>query len=152
MTICLSKLTCTGEEFRREFSCLGELRSILPYGVHILAITATTTVSLRKCVIKMLGMIDTKIVSENVDKPNIIHSVLPFKLMEAAFKAIIDRLRNEHVCMPMSILCCKSRDKCAQLYLFMKLILKKNGWNQSVRLMYLSFISLIIYECYTCIW
>ena len=44
----------------------------MPDGVHILAMTATATLSIRKCVIKTLGIINTLIVSENVDKPNII--------------------------------------------------------------------------------
>ena len=87
--------------------------------------TATATVSLRKCVIKTLGMIDTFIVSENVDKPNIIYSVLSFKSMETTFKGLIERLRKERVHMPRTIIYCQHQDKCAQLYLLMKLILKE---------------------------
>lgn len=70
-------------------------------------------------------MINTLIVSENVDKPNIIYSVLPFESMETTFKALIERLRNERVNMPRTIIYCQNQDKCAQLYLLMKLILKQ---------------------------
>ena len=97
----------------------------MPDGVHILAMTATATVSLRKCVIKTLGMINTLIVSENVDKPNIIYSVLPFESMETTFNTLIERLRNERINMPRTIIYCQNQDNCAQLYLLMKLTLKE---------------------------
>ena len=44
-----------GDEFRKEFSQIGELRSVLPKQVKIMAITATAT-KLCDAVVKTLGM------------------------------------------------------------------------------------------------
>ena len=37
-----------GDCFRREFSRLGELRSVIPENVNVMALTATATVSTRR--------------------------------------------------------------------------------------------------------
>ena len=87
--------------------------------------TATATMSLRKCVIKILGMHNPVIISENVDKHNLVYSVLPFESMETTFKVVIERLRKERTHMPRTILYCQSQDKCAQLYLLMKMLLRE---------------------------
>ena len=112
-----------GNEFRREFSRLGELRSLLPRHVHILAITATATASLRRSVIKILGMKDTVVITENVDKPNLVYSVLTFESMEITFSGMIQRLKKERTRMPRAIIYCQQQDKCVQLYLQMKIII-----------------------------
>ena len=114
-----------GNDFRREFSRLGELRSILPSSVNILAMTATATASLRRSVIKTLGMRNTLIVSENINKKNIIYSVLNFESLETSFSHMIKTLQKERTKMPKTIVYCKTQDRCAQLYLLMKFILKE---------------------------
>ena len=45
-----------GDRFLREFSHLGEVRSITPEHVSVMALTATATVSTRKEIIKSLDM------------------------------------------------------------------------------------------------
>ena len=45
--------------------------------------------------------------------------------METTFKGLMERLRKERVHMPRTIIYCQNQDKCAQLYLLMKLILKE---------------------------
>lgn len=45
-----------GHNFRTEYSRLGEVRSILPRGVNVMALTATATKTLRKDVIDLLSM------------------------------------------------------------------------------------------------
>ena len=116
---------CRGDNFRREFSRLGEIRSILPSHVNILAMTATATASLRRCVIKTLGLRNIVTITENVDKTNIIYSVLPFESIETSFRRIIQRLRVERTRMPRTIIYCQTQDKCAQLYVLMKFHLKE---------------------------
>lgn len=60
-----------GDSFRQEFSKLGELRSLIPGGVKIMALTATATVATRKSICKSLGLVKPVIVSASPDKPNI---------------------------------------------------------------------------------
>lgn len=52
------------------------------------------------------------------------NSVVPFESMETTFITLIERLRNERTNMPRTIIYCQSQDKCAQLYLLMKLVLR----------------------------
>ena len=59
-----------------------------------MAIAATATASLRRKVIKTLRMKETVVISENVDKSNVIYSVLSFKCMETMFNNMIRRLKE----------------------------------------------------------
>ena len=58
---------------RKEFSDLGEIGSIVPRCVHLMALTATATLSTRKFIIKNLDMQDTAIVY--IPQNNIIYFV-----------------------------------------------------------------------------
>ena len=44
------------ETFRQEFSTLGNVSSLLPPSVHVMALTATATCSSRKAICQTLGM------------------------------------------------------------------------------------------------
>lgn len=90
-----------------------------------MALTATATVSLRKCVIKMLGMKDPLVITENINKPNLIYSVRTFESMESTFSQMINTLKKERTKMPKTIIYCQHQDKCAQLYLQMKMMLRE---------------------------
>ena len=52
-----------GDEFRTAFARLGEVRSLIPPSVGVMALTATATRSLRREVVKTLGMIDPVVAS-----------------------------------------------------------------------------------------
>ena len=45
-----------GDTFREDFSDLGDIRSIVPDGVHVMALTATASLSTRRGVIRSLCM------------------------------------------------------------------------------------------------
>ena len=71
---CLSKLLPVpyrGNHFRREFSNLCEVRSLLCHDVNIMALTATATRMTRKQICHVLGMSKTTVVAESL-KTNII--------------------------------------------------------------------------------
>ena len=73
-----------GDEFRTAFARLGEVRSLIPPSVGVMALTATATRSLRREVVKTLGMIDPVVVTISPDKPNIIFTVASCTSMEDA--------------------------------------------------------------------
>ena len=50
--------SCRGQSFRKVFAHLGEVRSLIPEDVRVVALTATATVHTRKAVCKLLGMVD----------------------------------------------------------------------------------------------
>jgi len=60
-----------GDDFRKEFSHLGEMRSVLPTAVNILALTATATRTMRRDILKTLGMTDPLVITASPDKPNV---------------------------------------------------------------------------------
>ena len=64
--------------------------------------------------------------------PNLIYSVLPFESMETTFATIIERLSQHRTDMPRTIIYCQSQDKCAQLYLLMKLLFYYESVKDSV--------------------
>ena len=66
-----------GESFRREFSRLGEVRSIIPEHVNVMALTATATTSSQAEIIQSLDMQNPVIVSVPPIKDNIFYCVFP---------------------------------------------------------------------------
>ena len=60
-----------GDRFRQEFSCLGEVQSILPEYVNVMALTPTASVSTRKAIIKSLDMQNPIVVLVSPMKENI---------------------------------------------------------------------------------
>ena len=63
--------TFRGECFRREFGKLGEIRSLIPQHVNLLALTATAIVSTRSKIIRILGMKDPAVTATSPDKANL---------------------------------------------------------------------------------
>ena len=86
---------CRGDDFRVEFFHLGEVRSLIPRKVNIMALTATATRTLRSGVCHVLGMKDPHIVTVSPDKSNVILRVSPFETYESAFKPVIGTLKKE---------------------------------------------------------
>ena len=89
--LCMHTL-CRGDSFRMEFSHLGEIRSIVPRDVHLMALTATAT---RKyIIIGNWSMQDTVIVYSPPVKKNITYFVQdkPKEGIPVAFNPIVERL------------------------------------------------------------
>ncbi len=111
-------LSCThcisnrGDNFRKEFSHLGEVRSILPPTVNILALTATATRTMQKDIQKVLGMPTLVVVT---DKPNVLYSVHPYDLLDISFGPVIEELRNARTNLGRTIIYCQKQEDCANL-------------------------------------
>ena len=87
---------CRGDDFRKEYSRLGEVRSILPQNVHVMALTATATKMLRKDVCDIVDMKDSVLVSVSSDKDNIKYVVAGHVTMDKTFGPIADHLYKNH--------------------------------------------------------
>ena len=61
-----------GDTFRSILLRVGEIRSLLPKSVTVLAMTATATKTLRTKVSEVIGLVDPLIISISPCKPNII--------------------------------------------------------------------------------
>ena len=75
--MCSSMLICCnrGDFFRREFSKLGEVRSLIPYHVKMMALTATATAAPRRRISLILGMREPYVISASPVKANVCYWV-----------------------------------------------------------------------------
>ena len=69
---------CRGHFFCKEFSRLGEVRSLIPRNCPLMALTATQT---RSNIIKILGMKYPHVITQSPHKPNMLYTGL-LKRME----------------------------------------------------------------------
>ena len=116
-----SSCCCRGDSFRKEFSNIGEVRSLLPKGVHIMALTATATKTTREEIRKILGMNDAIIIAESPDKPNMKYSVIrnPGPI-EEIFSPLIEEVKMKRHLTDRTIIFCRTYDSCARIYIYMK--------------------------------
>ncbi len=66
-----------GDQFRRAFSMIGNLRSIISSTINVMALTATATTETYHCALKHLSMQDPVLVALAPDRGNIKYSVHP---------------------------------------------------------------------------
>ncbi len=84
-----------GESFRTEFSHLGEIRSIVPEEINVMALTATATLSTRKFIIRNLSMTNPTVVyTPPIKDNNIAYYVMEKKDIELFFKPITEKLQT----------------------------------------------------------
>lgn len=127
MTLCLL-YTCRGKEFRQEFSRIGEIRSLVPKNVNIMALTATANLTTRAIVIESLDMQGCHVISRLPDKPNIFYSVMmkPDNYLDMLQSLIDDLCRNGVLCN-RCIVFCRTYDDTMKLFQTMVLELSKRN-------------------------
>ena len=98
-----------------EFARLGEVRSLIPSHVNVMALTATATKATRKAVVKRLSMKSPEIISITPDKPNVLYIVKDKpESIDEAMLPIVDKL---HAGL---IIFCRTYDECSRMYGFFK--------------------------------
>ena len=118
--------TYRGESFRRAYGRVGEIRSIIPYDVHIMALTATATRNTRTDVIRMLSMKQCVIVSRSPHKRNIILDVKMKPELTAVLLPIVEELKEQGASAKRLIIYCKRYGEVSNVYRFFKRKLGKN--------------------------
>lgn len=111
---------CRGDSFREDFGRLGELRSILPPKVNVMALTATATHTLRSSILKTLGMVDPFIISKSPHKENISFSVSEFQSIEESFTPLAKELIDKQQHADRTIVFCQRLNDCANVFAFFK--------------------------------
>ncbi|XP_078665954.1 uncharacterized protein LOC144908266 [Branchiostoma floridae x Branchiostoma belcheri] len=123
-------VTTWGEDFRKEYKRLAELRSLVA-DVPFLALTATATEEIRTDILSSLCMEpDTYTVSVPSNSPNIMyHSVASSYDMKKEFNWLITELKEKGQSCRKYIIYCRNIKACSQMYkLFIK-ILGDDGYN-----------------------
>ena len=85
-----------------------------------MALTATTTSSLRKEVISVLGMRSPIITYLSPCRSNILYSIRSFESIPETFGPILKAIEVQRVGLPRVIIYCRRYQDCASLYAFFK--------------------------------
>ena len=113
-----------GETFREDFRRLGELRSIFPSTIKVMALTATATSSTGKDIIKTLCMVDEKLIYLPPTKTNICYFVAtkPDKQSEILIP-IVQELIQKNKNTEKKIIYYRYLNEVADIYERLKLLL-----------------------------
>ena len=115
--ICFSVfIDIRGDDFRTAFAMIGELRSIIPDHVRILALTATATYSTFQTVKDRLSLQNPVIVGLSPNRPNIFLSVLPTMKLNEVVEMVAGDLIQKGVNYPKTIIFCRTYQDCTDLY------------------------------------
>ena len=95
----------------KEFSHLGDVRSLIPASVKVMALTATATRSSWGDICKVLGMAIPTIVAMSPNKPNVKYVVKanPGRL-EETFAGLVEETRQKRISMDRTIIFCRTYD------------------------------------------
>ena len=98
---------------------LGEVRSLIPQRVNLLALTATATKEVCLKVSSTLGMMRPVVVALSPSKKNLSYSVGTFTTFSETLKPLLDRLKKERGGCPRTIVYCQSFNTCADIYIYL---------------------------------
>ena len=116
---------CRGDSFRSVLLRVGELRSLLPDGIHMMALTATATSLLRTKVSAILGMRNPLLTYRSPCKENLVYSVLFCNCIEDSFTPLLKSLLENRLNTPRTLVYCRRYIDCSALYSFFKMGLKE---------------------------
>ena len=91
---------------------IGEVRSLLPARVNVMALTATATVKLRMDVSRIIGMRNELVVFRSPCKANIMYAVIEFSTIEETFLPMAERLQKQGSGCPRAIIYCRTYSDC----------------------------------------
>ena len=98
---------------------LGEVRSLIPQRVNMMALTATSTKEVRLEVSSTLGMVRPVVIALSPCKKNILYSIGTFTKVTETFKPLLERLRKDRNECPRMIVYCQSFNTCADIYIYL---------------------------------
>ena len=122
-TVIYSCCIYRGKTFRKLLTRIGEIKSLLPPTVKIMALTATATTKLRTEVSNMIGLSNELVIARVPSKPNILYEVQSFSSINETFLPLAQQLQREGVEYPRTIVYCRSYNDCGDLYDYFKCFL-----------------------------
>ena len=99
---------------------MGEVRSVIPDNINVMALTATATTSSRAEIIQTLDMQNPVIVSVPPIKENIYFCVLEKSNINTSLGPLCDRLANRRTSTGRTIIFCRKYDEVTAIYYFFK--------------------------------
>ena len=101
-----------GDQFRKTFSKIGELRCLIPDYVKVLALTATATHCTLDIIAERLSLTHYGVVAIPPNRPNIKLIVQPSEGLEEYARELSVQLRSLKSGYPKTILFCQSYQDC----------------------------------------
>ena len=105
-----------GDEFRKAFSMIGDLRSIIPCNVNVMALTATATSETYHCALKQLSMHNPALVALPPDRGNTKYSVCPSADLEELSDLLCRQMCDANQIFPKTVLFVRRCKDCSDLY------------------------------------
>ena len=99
---------------------IGQVKSLLPPGVNVLAMTATATRTIRFSVSRTLGLNKPFVIARSPCKRNIVYSVQTFSSVQETLEPLVRKPRIETDAFPRTIIYGRSFSICADVYLFIR--------------------------------
>ena len=115
-----------GDTFRTAFAQIGNLRSLIPQHVKIMALTATATYETLEVIKERLAMEEPSIISLSPHRDNIMYKVRPPITLEELSSTIGKELSTKRLSYPKTIVFCRRYQDCSDLYLTVRHTMGKN--------------------------
>ena len=110
-----------GDQFRTTFAKIGNLRSLIPKEVNILALTATATTETYYVVTQRLAMSDTSLVALAPNRDNITYEILPkVNDVDQLITSLGTELVTKRVLFPRTVVYVRSYSDCSGIYMQLK--------------------------------
>ena len=106
-----------GDQFRRSFASLGQLRSLIPESTNVMALTATATKLTFEIVSERLGLMNPALVAISCDRPNIKLLVQAKQTLEEFSFELSQKIKSEKLSYPKTIVFCRNYKDCTSLFL-----------------------------------
>ena len=90
----------------------------MPASVHMMALTATATTALCHDICHILGMVNPIVIEVSPNKPNVYLACDSFTSLIETFGPIAECLKAHHIKFGKTIVFCKKRLMCTQIYSF----------------------------------
>ena len=123
------QIFCRGDQFRKTFALIGQLRSLIPDGTHVMALTATATKDTFEVVSERLGLINPIVTAVSCNRSNIKLIVRPKQQLEEFSTNLAKRIETERLEYPKTIIFCSNYGACTTLYFTVMEKLGKNATN-----------------------
>ena len=107
-----------GESFRKQMSRIGEIRSLLPPEVPILALTATITKRVRNEVSNTLGLRNEAITAMSPCKANIKYCKKTFQSIKESLAGVAKGLSYQRTKFPRTIIYCQRCADCSDIFIY----------------------------------
>lgn len=93
------------------------MRSLLPGGMNVMALTATAVSTLRATVSKIIGLQNPFVLSLSPCKRNLVYAVGKFTSVEDCLEPVISRLKDKRSSLPRMIIYCRTLQDCSDVYI-----------------------------------